>query len=230
MYKGSTLAAEERQSILNFIKSAHLYTAIDAEDHAANEIIMVDQDATPYAELEFVLNFPELAAKPDAVNLSVQLCVYEGYACASREYNSRSNSFSTDILLSDRRYVDNPLLLEFDPSAPTPIVETIAAKVRSTEILLNSCANDVFDEDVYRGLVHEAGHAFGVGGGELSASEEMMWNEHARGHSTIRGSVVGLHGLNIGKLGEPEYKLEPESACSPYPYDVMALYALHQAT
>lgn len=156
--------------------------------------------------------------------------MYEGYTCASREYNSRSNLFSTDILLSNRLYVDNPLFLEFDPSAPMPIIETIAARVRSTEILLSSCANDVFDEDVYRGLVHAAGHAFGVGGHELNASEEKMWIEATRGHSTIRGSVVGLHGLNIGKLGEPEYKLEPESACSPYPYDVMALYALHQAT
>lgn len=48
MYKGSTLTDEERQSILDFINRAHLYTVIDAEDRAANEIIMVDQDEAPY--------------------------------------------------------------------------------------------------------------------------------------------------------------------------------------
>ncbi|MDE2902395.1 MAG: hypothetical protein OXP73_05135 [Chloroflexota bacterium] len=56
-------------------------------------------------------------------------------------------------------------------------------------------------------MLHEVGHALGIGGGEGG-------RKHEREHSSVADSVMN-------------YQQEPD--CAPHPLDVMAVYALYQA-
>lgn len=85
-----------------------------------------------------------------------------------------------------------------------------AARADEGEVPFNSCnAPEIAGaRHKYWLLVHEAGHVFGIGGGQDGKYPY-------KDHSYIVDSVMN-------------YGAKPAYRCSPTPYDVMAIYALYQ--
>ena len=108
--------------------------------------------------------------------------------------------FTTDIQLRSDRYEDTNLTL---PS-----------------VSFNTCVTA--NSEFYADLIHEAGHALGIGG----LPEE---NAYIKNHPPLVDSVVNYNEesevlLNV--VGGKANLREPD--CSPHPLDIMAIYALYQ--
>ena len=99
-------------------------------------------------------------------------------------------------------------------------------------ILANTCrpthdpGNVPIDYELYETMLHEIGHAFGLSNvGDIRryiAPENFFGyserEEYAISHPTIFDSIMNY----------PEYTYILEKDCSPYPMDIMAIYALYQ--
>ena len=215
-----------RAAIEGHIKSLDRYTGLDAADTSANEIHIVDFDAAPLPNLRDQLAFSELT-----VNLGVNDCS-KYVACVTYERHHESGLRTNDITInkSKGKLDRDPLLVDIDLGAPLSVIEGIYDDIRSTEIVFNTCSHTVFDPRSYAAIVHEAGHAFGLSGFTLSASDRDVWDESLKGHPAIRGSVLTYKNRNLRRDDAAEYRFSSEEGrCAPHPFDVMALYALYQA-
>ena len=90
--------------------------------------------------------------------------------------------------------------------------------------------------DLYRRLVHEAGHVVGlrgdyvegVGRGKLYRPDG-WFGPLANHHATVRESVMSFKGEELRDPNRPpQVILEDIPSCAPHPLDVMAVYALYQ--
>ena len=81
--------------------------------------------------------------------------------------------------------------------------------------MFNECGSVTLNEDdnsAYKSFLHEAGHAFGIGGTAPGITKGAR--EHPRHSEDNVTSVVNTAADSWD--------------CSPYPADIMALYALYQ--
>ena len=99
----------------------------------------------------------------------------------------------TDIWLNDTEFEDDPL----DPPGPDLVAS-------DDDVRFNTCNQPIGTppNSLYETLVHEAGHALGLG---------FNGSPHSENVESVMSNFRG--GAN----------------CAPHPFDVMALYALYQA-
>ena len=79
------------------------------------------------------------------------------------------------------------------------------------------------DYDLYETVLHEIGHALGLSnaGNPLDYLNYGSYDRYVISHPTIPDSVLNYDPRGLGPG-------QDEPNCSPYPFDVMAIYALYQ--
>ena len=192
-----------------FIRTLEFLGDFHRQDDDFNEILMVDID------LHRLTMFKGNELDEFSISLGLGTCIFEENvnACASGTIRGidlfgirlpridfLGKPFTTDIQLRSDRYEDTNLTL---PS-----------------VSFNTCVTA--NSEFYADLIHEAGHALGIGG----LPEE---NAYIKNHPPLVDSVVNYNEesevlLNV--VGGKANLREPD--CSPHPLDIMAIYALYQ--
>ena len=166
----------------------------------------LEGDDQRYREVEIV-DDTESATLPDLVFDEIAKTVGPGYcfpACAisgPAAMPANSDETATDIVIS-LKYVNKYIPLAIITSDFPGHDEVFGGD----DVQYNSCEGT---NRVYSTLVHEAGHALGIGGGNTGN------NPVERGHpnEVIRDITMSY---------------EAKHDCSPQPLDVMAIYAIYQ--
>ena len=190
-----------------------LVDAVNRSDSLASEIVLFDDDpGTSAADLANELNFKQISRligysgcwdpayfygrEVHRYGLDEHKRGGTALACAaSREYKATDDKTykTTDIVIyrvKFKRKSVGPANLD---QADTPwLIDQTSA---------------------YAMMLHEIGHALGVGGGEDKDGAGGSWSDRQHPHSSLRNASV-LAGSR--------------PSCFPYPFDVLAVYALYQ--
>ena len=163
-----------------------------ARDAMWNEVYMFS-DAANYFYLPGTQDFVEVSNY-----VRHQYCETNSPACAPRVVTTEGGRtvVTTDIKL--RRS-------EFDTAT------LVYPVTREDAVRFNACGPAIkpfVQRHLYHYLVHEAGHAWGIGYGTDVKGQEAH-------HSLLADSIVS-------------YRQPSGFSCSPYPFDVLAVYALYQ--
>ena len=192
-----------------FIRTLEYLGDFHGQDVERNEVLMVDID------LHRLTMFKGNELDEFSISLGLGTCIFEENvnACASGTRTGidflgirlppidfLGKQFTTDIQLRSDRFENTNLTL---PS-----------------VSFNTCVTA--NSRLYADLIHEAGHALGIGG--LPDEDAEIKN-----HPPLVDSVVNYNEnsevlLNV--VGGKANLREPD--CSPHPLDIMAIYALYQ--
>ena len=194
---GRPLTMQEDKDLKEFVKTTRNWLSIYKEDRNKSEVIMLDHSAVPLSALQSVKVSAGLASW-----LGFTDCFFDepirGCSVSSRD-NDRSDPddyrtasvLSTDVYLPHTLGLDNNgmyLLTALD----IPIGSSW--NPARNDVLLNKCTSAAGAKEdsppVYGTLVHEAGHALGIGDGHSSG-----YSQH---HPTIPRSVAN-YDQTIGK-------------------------------
>ena len=86
----------------------------------------------------------------------------------------------------------------------------------------NKCLNSSDDYgSAFQAIIHEVGHVIGVSGATDG-------NSYQRGHPSVADSVVNYDKTVLPSIDPMDAMDQREPDCSPYPFDVMAVFALYQ--
>ena len=216
------IAEKVRNSIGSVIDPAALVIGFvnEAEfdilrDINTSEVIMYNDESGSLQEFRDIGVFPEIA---DSIGY-VRKCWYrlekgvlisrdEVNMCTRPGYVLGGGPRTSDIFIRRSAYES------IDDEHPNIARHTAPDQLEVPEntARFNTCLNSAGGvNSAYSDFLHEVGHALGVGGGSVAA-------QNAAGHPQIADSVMNYDGL-VG-VREPD--------CTPHPFDVMALYALHQ--
>ena len=202
-----------------------IYTSARTDDAEANEIVVINYAHRDIGKFRKGGVFSEVSE-----NLGFAKCAFgtkDGTRCTSPSGQHRERGRLVDIL--------------FPTNAYTPPPEPV-------DVRFNQCfADGIIDErqrdryiNDYSQLIHEIGHALGLGGDSEDPLEKPLrdgwWNFLINHHSTIQESVMSAKGddeIEVNLRHEdypPKVTLDAIPVCGPYPLDVMAVYAFHNAT
>ena len=202
-------------TVSEFINTLSYVGDFDREDRERNEIVMVDID------LQRLTGFTggELWEFSNDLNLSD--CIFTSTSCTFTRFVGAdvlgvyikpiphvTTRLTTDIMLrSDRR---------LDPR----VIPTVT---------FNACSSPY--SKAYEDLVHEAGHALGIGAGDWSPKDldPDTIEAYMDDHPPLVESVMNYNEHSKRLLlddSTTDYKGEPD--CSPHPMDIMAIYSLYQ--
>ena len=194
----STILALTRQ-LQGYIENLDNWLTINLLDLGLNEIKMIDIASGVYSNLNRVVKLPDLAS-----HLGFHVCIFDdAVGCADPDRTRTTplgdvKATTTDIFLNHGKL-----------AMPAPQVPT--------SVVFNTCGTgDAEFNKAYETLVHEAGHALGVHGGQ-----NLTGKDQEAGHPIIADSV-----MNYDKVVGVVEDDEPD--CSPHPFDILAIYALYQ--
>ncbi len=201
-WESSTRDLVQVRRSLDCVVNASPVSMLESMKNNVNEVFMYNASS--------INNVPHHAAYlPQAYEF---LGCLEVTACAIRLYHDgkwdpSSASASTQLVNGD---VD--IVINMDKVNRYSV--TIPADTR-----LDACAGGSRSHYLYELMVHESGHAVGIMG-FLHQNNALHYtlNEH-QSHSTLVTESVMAYSKNNPYFG---YK------CSPYPFDIMAMYALYQ--
>ena len=201
-------------TISEFINTLSYVGDFDKEDRERNEIVMVNLD------LQRLTEFTGDDLWEFSSDLGLSDCIFTSSACTHTRFVGH------DILGNHVRIpfvttrVTTDILLRSDHRNDSLVVPPVT---------FNTCSGTY--SDAYESLVHEAGHALGIGSGDwfpkdlhsdsLEAYLEdhpplvdsvMNWDEHSKALLVVDGTISNFR--------------EPD--CSPHPMDIMAIYAIYQ--
>ena len=208
--------------LYDLLNMLDIYTDARTDDAEAHEVVVINFAHRDIKKFRAGAVFGEVSE-----NLGFAKCVFgsdDGTRCAvpSGEHDDRGRL--VDILFPTQSHTPPP-----DP----------------VSVRLNQClADSIGDQDVrarfvadYSVLIHEIGHALGLGGDTEPPKEKPLrdgwWNFIINNHATIQESVMSLKGNETNLRHDdhpPEVMLYEIPACGPYPLDVMAVYALYNST
>ena len=160
-----------------------------------NEVLMYDDVDFPANILKPAGVFPEVSRE-----VGHGSCYPRGACVSRRERKLRDGAtiVTRDVLLSREQFIVGSF-----------IVPGTDDKADSGEVLFNHCKKPLPDR--YKTLVHEFGHALGIGGGNTGSGHNQV------GHPQIRDSALSYS------------PTDPMYMCSPHPLDILAIYALYQS-
>ena len=178
------------QLAMDYLKTLPAYTIIRQLDKEWSEIKALDLD--DYLRLsQRVFNFPALSSD---IGVSRCLVIFPtAGGCTDRYPDPDANDFaaSVDITINARH---EEISLSSPPSLP--------GADGVPDVKFNTCPTS--GHRAYQSLVHEAGHALGIGGS------------------------FGMHPFDNASPYSAMSTLHPRR-CSPHPLDIMAIYALYQS-
>ena len=173
------------EDLVKAFRESGIDSAKRRRDYVLNEVMMIIDTDDNDPLLASVKAFIEVAE-----GVGHGWCVY---ACASSIPTfgkDGSKIITTDIRFRGSKFTNVTL------EVPGP--DRTASK---GDVRFNTCGTPHYDT-----VVHEFGHALGIGGGKGKNKDE-------RGHPQIYDAAMSYHRV-------------PD--CSPHPFDVMAIYALYQ--
>ena len=209
--------------LYDLLNMLDIYTDARTDDAEADEVVVIN-----YAHRD-IRKFREGAVFGEvSENLGFAKCVFytdDGTRCAvpSGEHDVRGRL--VDILFPTNSYTPPP-----DP-----------VNVRVNQCLSDSISDQGirarFVED-YSVMIHKPGHALGLNGDTEPLEKRLRdgwWHFLINNHSTIQDSVMSFKGNDAVEVNlrhadhPPKVALDAIPVCGPYPLDVMAVYALHNA-
>ena len=228
MLGGGPLTEAQKAQIRNLVETTGTMLNIASQDVALNEVIMVDptgytaeawKSVKTSAELSKFLGFVDCIFGENTLGCTVSK---RSELRTDPDYRT-ARVLSTDIFFNLKK-----LYTDLDDTTEEPVALDIPHEKiwnpSRDDVPVNRCIrkdryNIVRDTSaVYDTLVHEAGHAIGIGDGRTSG--------YSRHHPTIPLSTVNYDDVVAAIVG---YK-PIEYNCSPYPFDILAIYALYQTS
>ena len=223
---GRPLTAEEDEGLKKFVKTTRDWLSMYKEDRTKNEVIMLDHSTIPLSAFQSVKVSAELASL-----LGFTACFFDepisGCAVSSRESGrSDPEDYRTARVVSTDIYLPHTLGLDdagmYKPTA-LEIPSDNSWNPARDDVPLNSCISISYtrepDPPVYDTLVHEAGHALGIGDGRTTG-----YTQH---HPSIPRSVANYNQTIRYTVHHLDSSYS-ENDCSPHPFDIMAIFALYQ--
>ena len=199
--KSETLTTSQSKMVESFMKTLSTYTSALDKDRELNEVILLDEATAPHKHYASVAVSSEVSEVFGFLDCSSEASP----GCADPDLKS----LTTDIFL-------NLQLLDQDSSS-LDIPDDDILNARPNLVFPDACNPKT---DAYETLVHEAGHAVGIGGGEGE-------NQGRRNHPTIFYSIMNYSGMPFVEI-QDEIIRPNETDCSLYPFDIMAIYSLYQ--
>ncbi len=184
--------------VVNFIKNIELWKLFFKADRAVSEVAMINDQEPPVSHWKSITSFENYGNILGLVGLSS--CPEDAPACAST-FDVKGPPY-TEAAVTDIYLIRSEL-----GTYPTQLPGTDRAAHRD-DILFNNCHDLTGPQGfIYETLVHEAGHALGVGGGTSGIDQ-------AQYHSHVTDSAMSYRGST--------------PKCSPTPFDILALFAIYQ--
>ena len=214
---GSTIDVEAVTAFTTgYLTSVLALTQATRDNHNWNEVRIIHPGDFP--ELQSVANdiaimsptvvapgkFPELAK-----NIGLASCIFSAgtLGCAQRHPGESTLPLqSTDIFINQSKVGT--------VAPPLPGGDTSTER---SDVPFNECPTG--SNVSYRVLVHEAGHALGIRGGNASGFDS--------GHPAFARSI--RHGNAYSPITTMSYNTLAGLGCSPHPFDILAIYALYQS-
>ncbi|MDE2817892.1 MAG: fibronectin type III domain-containing protein [Chloroflexota bacterium] len=211
---GRMLTQSELNQLRGYLRTLDVLTNAQTDDEEFNEIIMVNDIDGPYAQFRQAGVFPEFSSE-----FGISGCVFleRPAACAAPRHVHPVKGNITDILLQKRGFGIDPVVV---PGGDEIVDES--------DTRFNTCPGWTISDDRYRAywvMLHEAGHVLGIRGGEWEREEWAAWTAS---HPTVSDSVMSYKERNL-KAYDSTLILPREPNCSPYPLDILAIYALYQS-
>ena len=185
------------------LRDAVLRAAAGTSDGAdvGNEVFMFETNARP-----MVYEFGQ--------EIQPGLCGSDGVACARLRVHHETKGWITDIALKRDKYFE-PASGNYVPEIPTVRLEL--CRTRHPDNIEDGRALSSYNFSlVYSTLVHEIGHAFGIGGGTDGKGPDGQDQQQHHPNKNLDDDSVMDHSLITSR------------ACAPTPLDVLAMYALYQ--
>ena len=195
-----TLTSQQSKMVEGFIGALSTYTYALDKDRELNEIASIDETAAPHK------SYGGIAASPELSEVFGFLDCTSPKAGGCALYHS---NMTTDIFLNVQSFVDKGASLD--------IPDNHIWHPRPNLVFPDACLPH---SPAYETLVHEAGHAIGIGGGEGASQVR-------RGHPFIPYSIMNYDNLVYVNVDtNPEKSSEDD--CAPYPFDILAIFSLYQ--
>ena len=207
--------------VREFVERLHYFGEFVNIDKEKNEVIMVDPNAFMFsASVRVAAEFPQLAqylgfancvfSNSRACNVS-HLDPYRILYLYSPPFTfTRIELKTSDIFLNYQFLRHDSLTIPGGASLnPVPPDEG--------DVSFNKCVDP--EPNAYSTLVHESGHALGIGDASDRNRMNPAFSDH---HPTIKDSILN----HDTRVGFPNARAEPD--CSPHPFDIMAIFALYQ--
>ena len=196
-----TLTSQQSKMVESFIGALSTYTYALAKDRELNEITSIDETVAPhrfYGKIAASSETSQVFGFLDCTNTDIAGCAL---------YDPKSHT--TDIFLNVKNLGKEERHLV--------IPDDHIWHPRKGLVFPDAC---MLKSPAYETLVHESGHAVGIGGGE-GASQAI------RGHSFIPYSIVNYDSLVYVNVDTIPQKASDDD-CAPYQFDIMAIFALYQ--
>ena len=180
-----------------------------AEDRRTNEIIMFNYPTGPSGYLYEQRVFPQIST--DLGQEKNCWAPYQEFGQAYVEPDARMCTVLFEGMTVDgQRVVTTDIFIRRGAYSSFATLALPASDARA-----NKYRN--LDADLanspYKDFIHEIGHALGIGGGAKKDAVGGKWDSRGHPQVSVRDTVMGT---------------APIPKCSPYPLDLMALYALYQ--
>ena len=194
-----SLTSQQSTMVESFIGTLGTYTFALDKDRELNEISALDESVSPH------IYYAKIAASSELSEVFGFLDCTSPKAGGCALYHS---NMTTDIFLNVQSFVDKGASLD--------IPDNHIWHPRPNLVFPDACK----PSPAYETLVHEAGHALGIGGGE---GETLA----VRGHPFIPYSIMNYDHLVYVNVDTNPVK-SSEVDCAPYPFDIMAIFSLYQ--
>ena len=198
-----TLTSQQSKMVEGFIGTLGTYTFALDKDRELNEISAIDESVSPHMYYAKIAASSELSEVFGFLN-----CTSPKVAGCALHY---SGSLTTDIFLNVQSFVDKGASLD--------IPDDHLWHPRRNLVLPDACGTV---SRAYETIVHEAGHAVGIGGGRGTG-------QGRSNHPTVFFSIMNYQNepfvVSNGTILRPI-----ETDCAPYPFDIMAIYSLYQTS
>ena len=200
--------------IRGFLTGLPIFTQIRADNQNWNEVRIINTgDFGNLDSIHMLDGFPELSR-----DVGLAKCIFESSTRACTDHHVSGAVFRSADIFLNQRHLDIGDIAPSLPGENLPGEDDVADR---SDVLLNKC--QISNHLAYESLVHEAGHALGIGC--VVVGKRTDFNIH---HPAFSNALYNKSGSDFSRITAMSWNFDAGLRCTPHPFDIMAIYAMYQ--